>query len=122
MDFKDYQIKAHGVALYLDKIIKKYPNLPEGILKVLALNYASNGLGEVGEVQGKIKKIFRDAGGDFEPDRIKEIGKEIGDVLWYVAEVCTVLGLDMGEVAEQNIKKLYDRKDRGVLTGNGDNR
>jgi NTP pyrophosphatase (non-canonical NTP hydrolase) len=122
VNFKDYQSKAHVTALYLEKLIAKYPNLPEGILKIMALNYASNGLGEVGEVQGKVKKIIRDAGGDFEPERVAEISKELGDCLWYIAEVCTVLGINMEEVAEQNIKKLYDRKERGVLTGSGDNR
>jgi NTP pyrophosphatase (non-canonical NTP hydrolase) len=122
MNFSEYQNNAHATALYLDKLIAKYPNLPEGILKIMALNYASNGLGEVGEVQGKVKKIIRDAAGDFEPDRVLEISKELGDCLWYIAEVCTILGLNMEDVAKNNIKKLYDRKERGVLTGNGDNR
>ena len=48
--------------------------------------------------------------------------KELGDVLWFVAECCTVLRVDMDTVAELNIKKLADRKARGVIHGSGDNR
>ena len=48
--------------------------------------------------------------------------KEISDVLWYCAALCSELGLDMNDVAESNIKKLLDRKNRGVVGGSGDNR
>ena len=122
MNFKEYQDNAHSTALYLNKVLEKHPDLPEDIKKILALSYASNGLGEVGEVQGKVKKIIRDAGGVFEIDRVAEISKELGDCLWYIAEVCTILGLNLNDVAHDNINKLFDRQHRGVLTGNGDNR
>ena len=42
--------------------------------------------------------------------------------MWFVAECCTVLRIDLNEVAELNIKKLADRKARGVIHGSGDNR
>ena len=123
MDFKEYQNKSHGSAIYLNKFKEAgYEEIPSTVIKFLELCYCSNGLGEVGEIQGKIKKIFRDQAGEIKDSNIQDLKKELGDVLWYVAEMCTVLDLDMGEVAEQNIKKLYDRKNRGVLTGSGDNR
>ena len=48
--------------------------------------------------------------------------KELGDVLWYVSNCCSELGLSMGDVAQGNIDKLFDRKDRGVIQGDGDDR
>lgn len=122
MNFFEYQQKSAATAIYLNKVKEKYPELPEDILKVLGISYAANGLGEVGEVQGKVKKLIRDAGGDITDDKVKEISKELGDILWYVAALCRELGLNMQDVAEQNIEKLLSRKERGVLTGSGDNR
>ncbi len=56
-------------------------------------------------------------------DEYKQIlKKELGDVLWYVAGLCTELDLDMAEVAEENINKLFSRKERGKLQGDGDDR
>jgi NTP pyrophosphatase (non-canonical NTP hydrolase) len=43
-------------------------------------------------------------------------------VLWYVAQIATELGLDLNEIAEQNLEKLLSRKQRGVLSGSGDER
>jgi NTP pyrophosphatase (non-canonical NTP hydrolase) len=91
-------------------------------MTILGISYASLGLGESGEVQGKVKKIIRDSGGIITEDTKKEIGKEIGDILWYAAALCRELNLSLDEVAQQNIEKLFSRKERGVLTGNGDNR
>ena len=122
MDFNEYQNKAKVTTIYLDKIKNKYPDLPEDIYKILGVSYVGNGLGEVGEIQGKIKKIIRDAGGEINEETKKEISKEIGDVLWYVMALCEELGLKMEDVAVENINKLYSRIKRGVLTGNGDNR
>ncbi len=48
--------------------------------------------------------------------------KELGDVLWYGSNCCSELGLSMGDVAQGNIDKLFDRKDRGVIQGDGDDR
>lgn len=81
--------------------------------------YMTMGLtGEAGEIANKVKKVMRDAR---EIDR-EDLAKEIGDVLWYVAGLCTVLDLDLDDVAEANLKKLADRKARGVIGGSGDNR
>jgi len=47
---------------------------------------------------------------------------EIGDALYYLARACLELGYDFDEVARDNLKKLADRKERGVLQGTGSNR
>lgn len=122
MNFRQYQFEAKKTAIYLKGIKEEFPDLPDGVLKILALSYVGNGLGEVGEVQGKVKKIIRDSKGIISDEHKKEIGKELGDVLWYVGNMCTELGLDMQVVAENNLEKLRSRQERGVLTGSGDNR
>ena len=77
---------------------------------------------EAGEVAGKIKKIFRDKGGvigDADRDALKG---ELGDVLWYLAQICTELGLSLDEVAAANLEKLASRQERGTIQGDGDTR
>ena len=87
------------------------------------LYYPSLGLaGEVGEVCNKIKKIMRDQHGVPTKEQKKDISLELGDVLWYVATLLTELDSHFGCVAENNIAKLQDRQDRGVLGGSGDHR
>ena len=74
-------------------------------------------VGEAGEVAEKIKKGIRDGKYD-----IEGLKKELGDVLFYVAALSTWIEEDLSEVAEANVTKLLDRKVRGVIGGNGDNR
>jgi len=71
-------------------------------------------------VAGKIKKVFRDKGGLITEDTRQALKAELGDVLWYLAQVATELGLTLDEVAEANIVKLYDRQERGKIGGDGD--
>jgi len=109
MDFTEYQKKASSTAQYPDKGNNVY-------YPVLGL------CGESGEVAEKIKKVMRDHGGEFSDNKKMELGKELGDVLWYIAALATELGLDMGDIGEKNIEKLFSRKDRGKIKGSGDNR
>lgn len=77
---------------------------------------------EVGEVAGKIKKIFRDKNGRItEADR-QALKHELGDVLWYFTQICTELDLTLEEVAAANLEKLLSRLERNQLHGDGDNR
>lgn len=108
MDFKTYQDGAKTTAVYPESARLIYPSL--GLC------------GEAGEVAEKIKKIIRDSNGEVTTEKRTEILKEIGDVLWYVAALCSDLDADMGDVAQANLDKLFSRKERGVIHGNGDNR
>lgn len=110
LDFDEYQERALDTAIY------------PGRGTVMGLAYCGLGLGEAGEIQGKIKKILRDTDGKWSPEQAKEIAKEMGDELWYLAVLAAELGYTLEEIASMNLDKLGDRKDRGVLKGNGDNR
>ena len=77
---------------------------------------------EAGEVAGKVKKIFRDKGGQISEADRQALKDELGDVLWYLAQICTELDLTLQEVAEANLSKLFSRLERGTLGGDGDNR
>lgn len=105
MRFNDYQEKAYATAIYPDSANVIYP----------ALGLA----GEAGEVANKVKKLVR--GDTISLNRDEMIG-ELGDVLWYLAVLAEDLGISLNVVAERNLKKLADRKARGVLQGSGDNR
>ena len=109
MEFKEYQQKAKETAIY--------PNIGTNI------TYPTLGLaGEAGEIANSVKKIERDDHGVVTDERQTLLKKELGDVLWYVAQVATELGLDMETIARENIENLASRKERGVITGSGDNR
>lgn len=77
---------------------------------------------EAGEVAGKIKKIFRDKDGIIGEEERQALKEELGDVLWYLTQICTELGLSLEEVAATNIQKLASRLERGQLKGDGDQR
>lgn len=79
-------------------------------------------VGESGEVAEKFKKIIRDKQGIIGEEDKAEIIKELGDILWYVNSVSTLLGSSIGEVASVNIEKVHSRKARGQQHGSGDNR
>jgi NTP pyrophosphatase (non-canonical NTP hydrolase) len=103
MNFNEYQEKAYTTANEQSKNIY----------------YMTMGMtGEAGEIANKIKKVMRDGA---ILDKI-DIAKEIGDVLWYCAGLCTVIDISLDDVADMNIRKLQSRKQRGVLGGSGDNR
>lgn len=77
---------------------------------------------EAGEVLGKMKKIIRDRNNVVEAADRVAIGAELGDVLWYLAELATQLNIPLSGIAAQNLSKLRDRQARGVIQGSGDNR
>lgn len=108
-DFDTYQTLSRATAIY--------PNQDNNIY------YPAMGLvGEAGEVINKVKKVMRDDADVLTDEKREQIAQEIGDVLWYSAQLATELGMNLSEIASHNLKHLYDRKARGVNTGSGDNR
>ena len=105
-------------ALFRDRIFSSFtsPNPVQVIYPVLEL------VGDSGEVAEKVKKILRDNQGIIEEEKRQEIKKELGDVLWYVAQIATELNLSLDEIADFNLEKLASRKKRNKLHGSGDNR
>ena len=109
MEFNEYQKKSRKTA--------QYPAIGHPVI------YPSLGLvNEAGEVAGKVKKIFRDKGGEINEESKAALKAELGDVLWYLAQIATELGLSLDEIAAYNIDKLYSRLARGVIRGDGDDR
>jgi NTP pyrophosphatase (non-canonical NTP hydrolase) len=85
--------------------------------------YPALGLvGEAGEIANKLKKVIRDNSGILSDDVRESVSDEIGDVLWYAAQLATEMGADLNTIAQRNIDKLASRKERGVIAGSGDNR
>jgi len=107
--FSEYQRLSRETAIY--------PDLGNNIV------YPALGLcGEAGETAEKVKKAIRDDGGTLTEERRAAIGAELGDVIWYAAQLATEAGLDLEELAEANLEKLMSRQRRSVLHGSGDTR
>ena len=98
LTINDYQKEAHKTACYL------------GLAE------------EAGEVCGKFAKAVRDENGIISEERKQAIKKELGDVCWFIAEISTLLNLNLEDVMQGNLDKLASRKARGVLHGSGDDR
>lgn len=120
MRFDEYQEKARSTDLGVKSMgrvmAEETLNIPEFIDKVLGL------VGESGELADKVKKIIRDKHGDFDPEDRIALLKELGDVLWYVAEISSYLDMPMNDLAKMNLEKLANRRKRGTLAGAGDER
>jgi NTP pyrophosphatase (non-canonical NTP hydrolase) len=109
MRLSDYQARSRATAVY--------PDAGDNLL------YPTLGLcGEAGEVAEKVKKMIRDDAGELSPERRAALAKELGDVLWYLAQLATEADLDLDAIAEANLAKLLSRRDRNVLQGSGDDR
>ncbi len=109
--------------LFINEIVT--PDLYENLAsqtaifpKEKALEYLALGLtSEAGEVAGKVKKLIRDGKGDK-----KAIASEIGDVLWYCAMLAKETDVPLNDIMKENLRKLHSRKERGTLSGSGDER
>lgn len=95
-----------------------------------------NLVGEVGELASKVAKAIRkekaligynelitESGSEAMTEQeIRDLKAECGDILWQLAGLCKVMGWTLEEVCHENLAKLASRKERGVISGNGDNR
>lgn len=107
MDFTTYQTQSRKTAQVVDcNHSIAYPTL--GLVN------------EAGEFAGKVKKIFRDKGGVISDQDREALKAELGDVLWYLTQLCSELNLTLEEVAEYNLQKLFSRLERGKIGGDGD--
>lgn len=97
VDANHYQRLAYGTANHsLD---------PEKELTVAALGLA----GEAGEVADHVKKYL----GHGQPINDEKLIKEMGDVLWYIALLCTNRGWCLADIMDANIEKLKARWPKG---------
>ncbi len=108
MDLSEYQRESRRTAEYPREAWLAYP----------ALGLA----GEAGEVAEHAKKAIRDDSGKISDERRAAMSKELGDVLWYAAQLASELELSLDDIAKQNLEKLLSRQARGVLSGSGDDR
>jgi NTP pyrophosphatase (non-canonical NTP hydrolase) len=108
VDLSEYQRESRRTAEYPREAWLAYP----------ALGLA----GEAGEVAEHAKKAIRDDAGKVSDERRAAMSKELGDVLWYVAQLASELDLSLDDIAKQNLEKLFSRQARGVLSGSGDDR
>ena len=107
MEFNEYQ-----------KFVERYI-----LERKKGIEYPVLGLcGEAGEVAEKVKKVIRDKNDILDDEAKKEIGKELGDVLWYIVRVGLELGLSLENIASMNLEKLRSRVERNAVKGAGDNR
>ncbi len=109
MTLNDYQKKALKTAASKEKH-NEFFHLVLGLV------------GETGEIAEKVKKLVRDQNSDVYKLDKKDIEKELGDVLWYVATLADFLNIKLEDVGTNNINKLASRQKRGKLAGSGDNR
>ena len=109
MDLNQYQAQA--------RLTARYPRVGSNPI------YPTLGLcGEAGEVADKVKKVLRDRDGVFDAEVREGLKLELGDVLWYVAQLASELGFDLNGIAAANLAKLASRAERNVIGGSGDQR
>ncbi len=109
MNFQEYQEQSRKTAVY--------PQVGSNFV------YPILGMaGESGEVAEKVKKVLREKNGIVDEAAKEEIIKELGDLLWYMSQLASELGISLDEVAQKNITKTQSRMERGTLLGDGDNR
>jgi len=111
MKLDDYQQRAGSTAIY------------PGRGELMGLAYCALKLnGEAGEVAEGVGKAWRDDQGEISEERREKLLLELGDVLWYVANLASELDCSLSEIVERNLAKLASRKARGTLAGSGDSR
>lgn len=95
MDFSEYQEQAQKT----DQVPRPEKNAK--IVPLLGL------VGEAGELLSEYKKYLRD--GEAHKLFKERVAEELGDLLWYLANVSSKFDLELEEIAEDNLKKCRDR-------------
>lgn len=81
--------------------------------------YTTPSLEDLGLMAENCKKLVRDG---HNPDKVAAVLGTIAYILRYLNVLSTALGTSLNLIAHENLDKLEDRKERGVLQGDGDNR
>lgn len=116
MDLNEYQQKAMSTCMPTSS---NYVYMAEGLV------------GEVGEFMSKVVKGIKKGNLMITNNQIfitdtmaeeteKGLIAELGDVLWFVSGIASVLGYSLEDVAKRNINKLAQRKQNGTIDGSGD--
>ena len=108
-DFNKYQKECRKTAIY--------PKIGKNFI------YPTIGLvGEAGEIANKVKKVIRDDNSKLNNKNREELAYELGDIMWYVAQLSTELNIKLSKVVEMNIEKLTQRMKKNTVHGSGDHR
>lgn len=85
-----------------------------------------------GELFGKIAKHIRKSKAEFytndlldlsmTEEEMHDLKAEFGDCQWFIVGIAAVFGWNLDEIGRENLAKLSDRQNRGVISGDGDNR
>ena len=103
MTLNEYQEAAAKTANFHGCMIGENPQIE-------AMVYCSLGLtGEAGEVVENTKKFLRDDNSELTEERKDRFLGELGDVLWYLANLSEALGFTLENVAWYNLIKLEKR-------------
>jgi NTP pyrophosphatase (non-canonical NTP hydrolase) len=102
MNLSDYQREASRTCRV--DVVNRREDIPEGpgiLIPLLGM------AGEVGSLLAEYKKWMRDgpAHGLFR----EQIQEDLGDLLWYVADVASKFGLDLDQIADSNLEKTRER-------------
>jgi NTP pyrophosphatase (non-canonical NTP hydrolase) len=115
MEFSEYQERTKRTAMY--------PGLFSADSFKLDWVYPALGLaGETGEILDEFKRVLRDDHFVLSDERRDRLVKELGDCLWYIAQLALQSGLNLDDIARTNLAKLESRLDRKKVHGSGDDR
>ncbi len=96
VDWEGYQRESRKTAIY--------PNHGNNPI------YPTLGLaGEAGEVANVVKKMWREHEGEIDAEHRKMIADELGDVLWYMAQLATELHVSLADIVRLNLAKIRTR-------------
>lgn len=99
--------------------LMEFSSIPNQRFDVAQLFNATLGLsGEVGEFNDNVKKMLFHSK-SFDERQLK---RELGDVLWYVALICNTFHWELDEIARTNIHKLESRYPDGFDVMRANNR
>jgi len=102
----DYSRDYDDFAYRMNKLDQHNIDVPALLTGALGLT------GESGEVADHVKKIIFHGKDDWE-DRREKLKLELGDVMWYVMQMCRALDVSLDEIIQLNIEKLSNRHNQG---------